>query len=124
MIPSPDQHHEIGVWAATADAKSHNSSRRMTADTKCHPHISLHTDILSIALPWLCSFAKQKYHHRQPCQYDSPPLAIRNTSHSSRWPQSAAASTSASSANYSLNASLGNISSVCVLTVLVSWLSA
>ena len=59
-MPIPDHHHVIG-----ADAKSHNSSRGVTANPKCHPRISLHADILSVALPWLCSFAKQKYHQGQ-----------------------------------------------------------
>lgn len=80
MMPGTDKHLYISVWAATVDAKSHYSSRRMTANTKCQPHIRLHADILSASLPWLCSFAKQKYHYGQQCQYDSPPLAIRNTS--------------------------------------------
>lgn len=54
----------------------------MTANTKWHPHITLHADILSASLPWLCSFGEQKYHYGRRCRYDSPPLAIRNTSYS------------------------------------------
>lgn len=40
-MPIPDHHHVIGT-----DAKSHNSSRGVTANPKCHPRISLHADIL------------------------------------------------------------------------------
>ncbi len=34
-VPGTDEHREIGVWAATVDATSHNSSWSMTANTKC-----------------------------------------------------------------------------------------
>lgn len=70
-------------------------------------------DILC-ALPWCCCCAKQKHHNGQQCQDDSPVLAIPHTSHSTLWPQSVpASSTSASFANYSARACLGN--SVCSL---------
>lgn len=113
-VPGTDySHREIGVWAVTLYTKSHKLKPLHETKIKYHAHIILHNDILSVSVPWLCSFAKQKYHYGQQCRYDSPPLAISNTSHSFLWPWSTPASTSASSANYSLNVGLHNIFSVC-----------
>lgn len=45
VMPGTDDHHEIDVRAVIVDAKSHNSSQYLTANTKCLPPLEAYAEI-------------------------------------------------------------------------------